>query len=430
MNKTIYALSSASGRAGVSIIRVSGDNLLNVFTKMVHIKSPKPRHAYFANYYDHETDEILDNVVAIYFSAPNSFTGQDIIEIHCHGSLAVINKILTSMGKMAGFSAACPGDFARRAFMNNKMDLTQVDGLIDLINAQTEHQRRAALSNLDGALQKLYLKWRTDMVALSALMTASIDFSDDELPENISNNINDRLDDLIESINKHLNTYAIGSAIQHGFNIALIGSVNAGKSSLFNCLLGHDRSIISDIPGTTRDVVDATLDLDGYLVTISDTAGLRETTDEIESIGIERTHKTRYNAHLKIYVVSADEEPNPKFLDDDTIVVYTKSDLYGNDKPNSISTICNDGMPGFIELLKRAVHERLDTTDSTLVSNDRVKKLLTECVSELELAKRQNISDLRAEHIRRATDALGQILGLITFDEVLNSVFSQLCLGK
>ena len=279
-NDTIFALSSGHGKSGVAVIRISGDNLRNIFSKFINKSEFAPRHAYFCNLTDTAGD-LIDQCLAIYFSAPHSFTGTDIIELHTHGAPATINATFEYL-KTLGMRMATPGEFSRRAFYNNKMDLADVDGLAALLDAQTDIQRKHALKSMLGRDSEIYSTWRNQMVEISAYAAAILDYSSDDLPANIGETIHARTEKLYNEIDTALNNYRTSRAIRGGINVALVGETNVGKSSIFNYLAGQNRAIVSDIAGTTRDVVSINLDIDGYLINLSDTAGLRETDDEIE----------------------------------------------------------------------------------------------------------------------------------------------------
>ena len=270
-NDTIFALSSGHGKSGVAVIRISGDTL-RVFAQKIIGRVPTPRHAYFTNMTD-DAGEIIDQCVVIYFAAPHSFTGTDIIEIHSHGAPAVINKIFEFL-RSHDMRIATPGEFSRRAFYNNKMDLSDVDGLAALLDAETDKQRAAALKSMMGGDSEIYADWREQMLTISAYAAAMLDYAPDDLPGNISNTIIKHIKTLYTDVSAALTKYKTARAITHGINIVLIGETNVGKSSLFNRIVGASRAIVSDTPGTTRDVVSANMDIDGYLVNLSDTAGL------------------------------------------------------------------------------------------------------------------------------------------------------------
>ena len=430
-NDTIFALSSGHGKSGVAVIRISGDNLRDTFSKFINKSEFAPRHAYFCNLTD-TAGELLDQCLAIYFSAPHSFTGTDIIELHTHGAPATINATFEYL-KTLGMRMATPGEFSRRAFYNNKMDLADVDGLAALLDAQTDIQRKHALKSMLGRDSEIYNTWREQMVEISAYAAAILDYSSDDLPANIGDKIHDRTKKLFTEINTALNNYRTSRAIRGGINVALVGETNVGKSSIFNYLAGSNRAIVSDIAGTTRDVVSINLDLDGYLINLSDTAGLRETDDAIESIGIERTKSEIENADIIIHVYTPDSAEHNIFANNEIIVINKSdtSDLRTHTNAIYTSAKNGDGMNTLLNTLRAKIHEIMDGAENALTINARTKSLLESARDELGAALDADDNyDIFAEHTRRAADAIGKILGTITATEVLDKTFGQLCLGK
>lgn len=430
-NDTIFALSSGHGKSGVAVIRISGDNLRDTFSKFINKSEFAPRHAYFCNLTD-AAGELLDQCLAIYFSAPHSFTGTDIIELHTHGAPATINATFEYL-KTLGMRMATPGEFSRRAFYNNKMDLADVDGLAALLDAQTDVQRKHALKSMLGRDSEIYNTWRDQMVEISAYAAAILDYSSDDLPANIGDKIHDRTKKLFTEINTALNNYRTSRAIRGGINVALVGETNVGKSSIFNYLAGSNRAIVSDIAGTTRDVVSINLDIDGFMINLSDTAGLRETDDEIESIGIERTKSEIENADIIIHVYTPDSAEHNIFANNEIIVINKSdtSDLRTHTNAIYTSAKNGDGMNTLLNTLRAKIHEIMDGAENALTINARTKSLLESARDELGAALDADDNyDIFAEHTRRAADAIGKILGTITAAEVLDKTFGQLCLGK
>lgn len=432
-NETIFALSSGHGKSGVAVIRVSGDDLYTLFLRITNRKTADTRHAYFANMYDINS-EIIDQIIATYFSAPASFTGTDIIEIYSHGAPAVIDKIFDYLSKI-GARMANPGEFSRRAFYNGKMDLADVDGLAALLDAQTDAQRKSALSSMMGGDSKIYDNWRKQMIEISAYAAAMLDYAEDELPADIDKTIRTKTKKLHTEIDNALSRYTAVRAIRSGFNIALVGDTNVGKSSLFNAILGSNRAIVSDIPGTTRDVVSASLDIGGYLVNLSDTAGLRETSDTIEKIGIERTQSEIENANLILRVIDGTKKTKTPQLSDNEILVINKSDLSDTKSiPDAIhiSAKTGFGIDTLISVIKEKIAALTSNTESSVAVNNRTMSLLVDAASELKNALETPADnyDIFSEHTRRAADSIGKILGTITATEVMDATFGQLCLGK
>lgn len=435
---TIFALSSGHGKSGVAVIRISGDTL-RVFAQKIIGHVPTPRHAYFTNLTD-DAGEIIDQCVIIYFAAPHSFTGQDIIEIHSHGAPAVINKIFEFLGAH-NMRIATPGEFSRRAFYNNKMDLADVDGLAALLDAETDKQRIAALKSMMGGDGEIYAGWREQMLEISAYAVAMLDYAPDDLPANISDTITERIKTLYTAISGALAKYKTARAITNGINIAIVGETNVGKSSLFNRIVGASRAIVSDIPGTTRDVVSANMDIDGYLVNLSDTAGLRETTDTIERIGIERTNAEIENADIIIHVITPTDSPSPAKgwrvapAGVVEILVVNKSDtsdLRGCENAIYVSAKIGDGIDNLMNIISQKINQITDSGESVLMINARTYELVKTAADELKaaIANSDDDYDILAEHVRYAADAIGKILGVIGTEEILAAAFSQLCLGK
>ena len=431
-NDTIFALSSGHGKSGVAVIRISGTNLHDIFAKISNHKTFDARKTYLTRLRDNAGD-LIDQCLVIYFAAPNSFTGEDVIEIHSHGAPAVIEKIFDYLSTTFGARMATPGEFSRRAFYNNKMDLADVDGLAALLDATTDRQRRAALQSMTGFDSRIYNTWRKQMIEISAYAAAMLDYEPDDLPKNIGNTLRERTQKLYDEIITALSNTQRARAIRGGYNIVLAGEPNVGKSSIFNRIVGSNRAIVSDIAGTTRDVVSVNLDIDGYFVNLSDTAGLREnTSDEIEKIGIERTNNEIQNADLIIRVfadkVKVNSEPNQ-------ITVINKSDLLSEKTQKNaiyISAKTGDGIDTLMRAIREHIHNDLDASESQLTINNRTRTLLTDACDELQgaLDLSSDNYDIFTEHVRRAADNIGKILGTITASDVLDATFGQLCLGK
>lgn len=429
-NDTIFALSSGHGKSGVAVIRISGEDLAS-FAFGIIGRAPTPRHAYFVNLRD-ELGEIIDQCVVIYFAAPQSFTGTDIIEIHTHGAPAVINKVFDFLSTQ-NMRMATPGEFSRRAFYNGKMDLSDVDGLAALLDAETDIQRKSALKSMMGGDAKTYNAWRDDMIKISAYAAAMLDYAPDDLPGNIYEIVISKTQNLYDTITAAMNQYGIARAIRGGVNIALVGEANVGKSSLFNAILGTSRAIVSDIPGTTRDVVSASLDMGGYLVNLADTAGLRETMDTIEQMGITRTRDELENADIVLHIITPNDIPTQ--IRKNEILIVNKSDTTStHDIPNAIyvSAKTGEGIGDLLRTITDAVQHVAGNGESPLMINARTYELLRTAQTELWHAIHESAGDydILAEHVRYAADAIGKILGTISTADILDTTFSQLCLGK
>jgi tRNA modification GTPase len=439
-NDTIFALSSGHGKSGVAVIRISGNNLHDFAKKIIDRATLAPRHAYFTNLRD-DNGDIIDQCVVIYFVAPHSFTGTDIIEIQCHGAPAVINKIFEFL-RGHNMRVATPGEFSRRAFYNGKMDLTDVDGLVALLDAQTDKQRAAALRSMMGGDSAIYENWRDQMLEISAYAAAMTDYDADDLPPNISDRILERIKTLYTAVSGVLDNYKVSRAIMCGINIAIVGETNVGKSSLFNRIVGANRAIVSDIPGTTRDVVSAQMDIDGYMVNLSDTAGLRNTADFVERIGIERTNTEIANADIVLHVINPTSSPlargvrckTPGGVANEILVVNKSDTIDSHDIPDAIyvSAKTGAGLPELMHEIRNRIAEITNNGESTVMINARTYDLLMTARDELfaTLNDFNGDYDILSEHVRYAADAIGKILGTIGTAEILDMTFSQLCLGK
>ena len=430
-NDTIFALSSGHGKSGVAVIRISGNDLETFAKKITGRTHLAHRHAYFTNLTDDNGDTI-DQCVVIYFATPHSFTGTDVIEIHSHGAPAVINKIFDFL-RANNMRIATPGEFSRRAFYNGKMDLSDVDGLAALLDAETDKQRIAALKSMMGGDGEIYADWRAQMLEISAFAAAMLDYAPDDLPANISDTIMKRIKTLYTAISGALAKYKTARAITNGINIVLVGETNVGKSSLFNCIVGASRAIVSDIPGTTRDVVSVNMDIDGYLVNLSDTAGLRDTDDTVERIGIERTTKEIENSDLILHIINPNDPVIP--VAPDEVLVVNKSDTTDSQKIQDaiyVSAKTGDGIPELMKIISERINKIAGNGESVLMINARTHDLIKTAADELYAAINESNGDydILAEHVRYAADAIGKILGVIGTEEILTAAFSQLCLGK
>ncbi|MHA1541123.1 MAG: tRNA uridine-5-carboxymethylaminomethyl(34) synthesis GTPase MnmE [Alphaproteobacteria bacterium] len=424
--KTIYALASAHGTAGVSIIRISGNKSSQIAKAITHKANFEPRYAYFAEI--HSEDEIIDSAIVIYFKAPNSFTGEDSVEIQCHGSRAVLQKIYELLETFDDVRPAKRGEFTERAVENNKLDLVQAEGLLDLVHAKTEAQRKQAIAIKTGKLSHVYTNWRKKLLELLTLIEADIDFSEEPLPLEIEKQITEKTSWLIDAIATNLENPK-GTLIRDGISIAIIGKPNAGKSTLFNFLVGKNASIISSIPGTTRDIVEATIDIKGYEICFADTAGLRETADTIEKEGVRRALEKAENADIKI-LVSTNE--NSK-IDEKTILVLNKSDekKYKNSENAFVISAKNgNGIPALSDEIEKKILDLVAGKEEIGYANARHFHYLKKAKNDLEKSLSATQTDLKAEHILYASNFLGELLGEIKTEEILKNIFSNFCIGK
>ena len=432
---TIFALSSAYGKAGVSVFRISGPDALDILKKLSKKKKFTPNVMQYSDIYHPLTNELLDSCMVVFFKAPKSYTGEDTVELFTHGSIAVIDAVYDALSKFETARIAEPGEFTKRAFLNDKLDLTQVEAISDLIEAETESQRKLALNNTNGQLSKLYNLWRDKLVKILAWYEASIDFSDDEMPINVIDQNNKNLEDVINEIEKHIKTSSVAQLIKYGLDIAIIGKPNVGKSSLFNKIIGQNKAIVSNIAGTTRDVIDAIIDVDGFKVNLSDTAGLNsKTNDKIEKKGIKKALEKAKKADIKIYVIDNLKSFDSKQVDKDTIVLLNKIDKKSYKKiPDGtlpISVKDNSNWKKFWNLLTFKIKEKMEMSSDATLTQQRYKNTLESVLMFLKTALTEQEIDLKVENLRLATNAIGSITGKVYFNELLDEIFSSFCLGK
>jgi tRNA modification GTPase len=430
---TIFALASAQGRAGVSIIRLSGPEALAT-AKTLTGKKLKPR---FATYTELIHDgELLDQCVAIWFKAPNSFTGEDCVELHVHGSRAIIDRLYSVLLSM-GLTLAEPGEFTRRALENHKLDLTQAEAIVDLVDAESEAQRRQALTQLGGGLRTRYDGWRSELIDLLARLEVYIDFPDEDLPDDLSQAIVQRIDSLEASLREALADEKRGRQIREGYRIVILGEPNAGKSSLFNVLLKAETAIVTPVAGTTRDVLEAQLRIGPYSVLLYDTAGLREAEEIVEREGIRRARVRAVEADLRIWVIDSKNpsEPDPELLLPGDFVVYNKVDRGGVSRETSrfdVSTVTGAGIDTFINALEGHVESALSLQTFPAATRDRHRARLAEAHSHVlsALNSRLQVPELTAEDIRMAINSFEALFGRYDIEQVLDEVFSSFCIGK
>jgi len=433
---TIFALASAPGRAGIAVVRISGVRTRDAIAALGS-DAPLPRKATRVKFKTPVTGELLDDGLLILFPAPHSFTGEDVAELHLHGGRAVVDSVLNALNRIQGMRPAEPGEFSRRAFANDKMDLTEAEAIADLVDAETRAQQRQALRQMGGALKELYDGWRHRLVQALAHLEAVIDFPDEDLPADVTDKLWGEVADLSASIAQHLDDGRRGERIRSGISVAIVGPPNAGKSSLLNMLARRETAIVSATPGTTRDVIEVQLDLDGHAVMVADTAGLRESSDAIESEGIRRAKLRAATADLKIAVFDGATYPaldatTNALVDDATIAVLNKSDLVKS-PPRELTAMSLQNGTGVDEFLRRlhdAVNKLADTGAAIPLTRVRHRKALEECFAALQRARAASESELAAEDLRLAARALGRLTGRIDVEEILDAVFRDFCIGK
>lgn len=433
---TIFALSSGSVPSGVAVIRLSGPHVRESLSCLAG-DIPEARVAALRSIRS-RNDEELDRGLVIYFPAPHSFTGEDCGELQVHGGRAVINRLLGELADFPGLRAAEPGEFTRRAFENGKLDLTAVEGLGDLIAAQTEAQRRLALQMAAGGLDRKYGAWANILTRARAMIEAEFDFSDeDDVPGSVADKIWSDLALLSDEIDSHLHSIKIGERIRDGFRIVIVGQPNVGKSSLLNALAQRDVAIVSPEAGTTRDIVTVELDLSGFAVTVVDTAGIRDTCHAVEIEGIKRTRSALESADLGLILIddAGDNADLAVNMPGRTIIVRTKCDLGLVQTKNfdvAVSSLTGEGITDLISSIERELHELMPYDGALIANRQRHRTLLLACLDHMTLAIERNDMplELRAEELRTASDALGRLTGRVDAESLLDVIFSEFCIGK
>ena len=435
---TIYALASGHGKAGVAVFRISGAKALEVLPQLGHAAPLEARQATLVAL--SHAGRPIDQALALTFPGPRSFTGEDVLELHTHGSRAVANLLLDALSSLPGLRLAEPGEFARRAFLNQKFDLLEAEGLADLIDAETPAQHAQAMRQLGGDMSGRIAALREKILMPLALLEAYIDFPDEDIPEETLTEVREGIVALGAEIRQLLDDGGIGEKIREGIEIVIFGPPNAGKSSLLNALARRDVAIVSDEAGTTRDMIEVHLNLDGYAVTLVDTAGMREKAlGKIEEEGIRRAHHRAEHAALKIAlldIVTAAEDYShiQSLIDENTLVVLNKSDLA--DTPHSllfdthISTASGDGIDKLIAMLKERIAVLVDNAPSPLITRARHRDAFSHALAALTRFSTDTPLELMGEELRVAAHAIGKITGKITTDDLLDVVFRRFCIGK
>ncbi|AAW70624.1 tRNA uridine-5-carboxymethylaminomethyl(34) synthesis GTPase MnmE [Wolbachia endosymbiont of Brugia malayi] len=438
-DETIFALSTVFGKSGVAVIRISGNHALKALNHFHVNKDMKPRFATLVDLYD-SSDQLIDNGIAIYFPAPNSFTGEDVIELQVHGGKAVIKIVLEELSRI--FVMAKPGEFLLRAFLNGKFDLTQIEGIADLIDAETKMQAKQAIKQMSGELEKLYSSWRQRLIAVQSKIEAYIDFPEDVATEkNELEKINDEVQTLVQSIQEHLNDNRRGERLREGLHIVITGEPNVGKSTLFNFLARRDIAIVSEYVGTTRDILEAHIDIGGYPIILSDTAGIRESSDPVESEGISRAKKRSCEADLRIELFPFEQRYNINcnVISSNTIYVLSKADDVINDHDIKISDIDflpvsilkGIGTEKLVSVIKEKVEEKfVYDRDVPVITRQRHRNCMQKAIEHLRRFNMNNPIELVSEDLRLAASELGVVTGIINVEEVLDDIFNNFCVGK
>ena len=442
---SIYALSSGPGISGIAVIRVAGGNVKKVIKLLTGSEPPNPRIATHKKFNKINNFDLIDEGILIWFPGPNSYTGEDMAEFHVHGSIAVVRAILDELSKIENCRLAGPGEFTKMAFQNGKINLLKAESISDLISAETEIQRQQAIKIMSGKSSEKFNSLRVKLLKILSNVEAKIDFPEEDLPEDVIKNIKIDSEKIRLEIEKILNDEKVGERIREGFKIAIIGPANEGKSSLLNYLSNRDVAIVSEIAGTTRDVIEAHLNLDGYPVVISDTAGIRESKDEIEKKGIKLALKRAEDADLNIIVIEPKSVDFTGFLNDlvsdKSIIVINKIDLdYKNINqqiqkfnPILISIKNETNLEELINRIKDKLKNKFVSSNETLITRERHRHSLEACVQNLKNFEEKNSKedfDKAAEDLRLATRHLGMIVGKVDVEEILGSIFSDFCIGK
>ena len=430
--ETIFALSTSPGKAAVGLIRISGSSSYDFIKKISSNMPTLPNIATF-NEIRTEDGKIIDQTITTFFKAPKSFTGEDMVEISIHGSNAVIKKIFYMLSKIKGTRLANPGEFTRRAFENNKLDLTQVEAIADIVNAETEMQRKQAISHLSGYFYKSTKNIFENLKKTLANIEAVIDFSEDDLPENLINDIKEQIQNNIKSINEILQGATIGISIRDGFLVAILGKTNTGKSSFINNITGKDIAIVTDQPGTTRDLIESFVDIDGYPIRFVDTAGIRESSDLVEKIGVKKALLTSKEADINIVFIENESDIEDFLYVKNPIFIKSKQDIskdnFKNKRYYNISSKNNYGIKKLLYILKEKISDKTSVEKSYISRERHVKYLISAKKYLVSINNEKNV-DLIAEDIRLSIKDLSNLFGNVDIEEILDIIFSDFCIGK
>ena len=429
MVDTIYALATSPGRAGVAVIRVSGPEAFKSLNALCKNSKIDPRKSQLRDLY---TDEglHLDRALVIPFKGPHSFTGEDIVELHLHGSIAVIQKTLETLSKLKNYRQALPGEFTRRAFTNEKLDLVEIEGLADLIDAETEAQRIQALQVLSGKLGERAQEWRSMIIKAMALIEVTIDFADEEVPADVSRDVLEILYNVNNELKEESKSTSVAERIRTGFEVAIVGRPNVGKSTLLNTLAGREAALTSEEAGTTRDIIEVRMDLGGLPVTLMDTAGLRETGNLIETKGINKAIEKANSSDLVVVLTENGEIPL-EIENKNVLMFVSKCD--NGQLPDGVSAVTGYGLDNMVNSIKRELGKKVQ--NQGLATRFRHKEAIDSAISKINKAKAfikdgQAFYDLAAEELRQTTYTLDELFGKVDVENILDEIFSSFCLGK
>ena len=442
---TIFALSSGPGISGIAVIRISGQETSKAIELLTGKSVPEPRVATLRKINKINTSELIDEGIILWFPGPESYTGEDMAEIQVHGSKAVIDALHSSISNVENCRLAEPGEFTKLAFQNGKINLLKAESIADLISSETEIQRQQAIKIMNGKSSDQFNFLREKLLKILSHVEAKIDFPDEDLPNDILKEIKKSSDEVFINIEKILDDQKVGERIREGFKIAILGPTNAGKSSLLNHLSNRDVAIVSEIAGTTRDVIETHLNIDGYPVIVSDTAGIRESKNEIEKKGIKLSLNRAEEADLKLVVVDAKNldftDVLKGLLDENAILVINKSDLLDEEIDPEIKKLNhvlisikeNLNIDELILKIKNNLKNKFITSDDILITRERHRQHLKQCLEHLKnFNKKNEVEDFdkAAEDLRLATRHLGMIVGKVDVEEILGSIFNDFCIGK
>ena len=440
----IYALSSGTGPTGIAIVRISGKDTLKICQKLTKIKNIKSNEVNFCKFYNPKNNDVIDpESILLWFPGPNSYTGDDLAELQIHGSNAIISSILKVLSEQENCRLAEPGEFSKIAFQNDKIDLIKAESIRDLIHSETELQREQAVKIVQGNASKYYNDLREKLIKSLSYIEAKIDFAEEDLPEKILREVHKSIKDIYQDIKKILEDNKVGEKIRDGFKVSITGEVNAGKSSLLNLLSKREVAIVSEEEGTTRDVIETFLNIDGYPVILADTAGIREAKNDVEKKGILLALGKSKESDLNIIVIdNSSKSINNKIKDlinKDSIVLLNKSDIEENQNHKFdadtilVSVKNNKNIDILIKKIKEKLNKKFTSNNSALITRERHRVKLNDCLKEIDkfLKKDQNKDiELAAEDLRMATRHLGSIVGKVDVEEILGSIFKDFCIGK
>jgi len=438
----IYALSSGRGPSGIAIIRLSGEDTLKIVKLISKKKNLKSNEINLYKFYDPSNNNLIDEGLLLVFPSPNSYTGDDLAEFHVHGSNAVIAQFLKVLSEQTNCRLAEPGEFTKIAFQNNKIDLLEAESIGDLIHSETELQRQQAIKLVQGNASNYYNNLRKKLIKSLAYVEAQIDFAEDDLPDTVLTEVKVTIKEIYDDIKKILNDNKVGEKIRDGFRVTIVGEVNAGKSSLLNLLSKREVAIVSEEEGTTRDVIETYLNIDGYPVILADTAGIRETNNQTENKGISLALNRFRKADLNLIIIDNSSKKLDKkiqsLINEDSIIVLNKSDIEGTQKYNFkeailVSVKDNKNIDQLVEKIKEKLSSKFILSKNTLVTRERHRTKLNECLKEIDNFFKKDLKkdiEIAAEDLRLATRHLGSIVGKVDVEEILESIFKDFCIGK